>query len=88
MIPPDLGSRSRGLGSFFKGIRADDPGRGGEIEEFNHHLSRRGSPGDRIWAGRAAGRTGGQYPPPQAERGARGWGGDAMRDAQADVPSA
>lgn len=29
---------------------------------FNHHWSRRASPGDRIWAGRTPTRTGGQCP--------------------------
>jgi hypothetical protein len=48
-------------------------------------------PRTRIWAIRAAGGTGGQHPPrtsPSLLEADLGWGGDEMRDAQADVPSA
>ncbi|KAL2225242.1 UNVERIFIED_CONTAM: hypothetical protein Sindi_3124900 [Sesamum indicum] len=70
VIPPDLGSRSEALAPF--GTRVERSTTTGRDEP---------SPRDRIWADRARVRTGGQCPPPRDGRG-----GDAMRDAQADVP--
>ncbi|KAL2224291.1 UNVERIFIED_CONTAM: Protein TAR1, partial [Sesamum indicum] len=85
VIPPDLGSAVGGAGAFGSNVmpRADDAERGTTARELSvqpplvvtsvaagSHLGRR-----------ARVRTGGQCPPPRDGRG-----GDAMRDAQADVP--
>ncbi|KAL2250086.1 UNVERIFIED_CONTAM: Protein TAR1 [Sesamum indicum] len=76
VIPPDLGSRSEALAPL--GPTAHDSTRVERSTTTGRDERRRGIA---FWADRARVRTGGQCPPPT-----RRAGGDAMRDAQADVP--